>query len=74
MPPGHTIGRLARPLSTNGAGEASVSVTVPAASSAFALAPAGRNVPRKGLLFFGSATYATLSATTLAVRSVPSQQ
>ena len=46
MPDAQTIGRLARPLSTNGAGWASVIVTVPAASSAFAFAPTGRKVPR----------------------------
>ena len=45
---------------------------MPAASSAFAVAPTGRNVPRKGLWFFGSPTKAMLSATTVGVSSLPS--
>ena len=74
MPFEQTIGRLASPLSTNGAGEARVIVTVPLASSAFAVAPTGRKVPRNGLLFFGSATYSRFAATSLAVSFEPSEQ
>ena len=74
IPPGHTIGRLPRPLSTKGDAVFSDSVTVRASSSASAVAPTGMKVPRKGLWFFASVTKFRLSATSVAVSSSPSAQ
>src|SRR3569833_2260627 len=71
---GQALGTGARPGRADGAGWAGVSGTTRVASSPFALAPAGRKAPRKGLLFFGSATKLRFFATSEAVRRVPSEQ
>ena len=54
MPASQTIGRFAKESSTKGDAEARVTVTV--LPVALAVAPAGTNTPRNGLLFFGSST------------------
>src|ERR1041385_8405624 len=74
MPLAHTMYMPPTLRARNGSGAGEVTVTVPAVSSAVAVAPGGTNRPRLFDAFFGLPTKLMFAATWVAVSGGPSEQ